>query len=194
MITKTEYEAAVAQKEAAEKTMAAYHKQKGERADQRYKEFREGDKPYTADELTWAAATRCPCGHGMAYVTECGSQRFWDCSAILTGVADQNITHGAQAPFAFYSIKSDDQPSANGASTRKPGPISPNVAFVDPIRGGQDMEGAMALAKQVLIIEREDDRKAKLEQILRESVNIYCRVLRAMIIIKDLARNKEEEE
>jgi hypothetical protein len=81
--------------------------------------------------LTYAAFARCPCGAGMAYdpVGESGKPfgGYWDCSAILLGVADKSVKHSAQLPFAFYEIKSDQQPSAGGATTRpkQPDPTTP---------------------------------------------------------------------
>jgi len=79
-------------------------------------------------KLTYAADLRCPCGAGMAYapiLTEDTTlpQRwpyngYWDCSAILDGTADTKAKHEAQLPFSFYEIKSENQPSANGSTTR----------------------------------------------------------------------------
>lgn len=69
--------------------------------------------------MIYAAYVRCPCGAGMAY--EDNSDPFagyWDCSAILLGTADVNVKHEAQLPFVFYEIKSEKQPSAEGATTR----------------------------------------------------------------------------
>lgn len=80
---------------------------------------------YKDNKLRYAAFERCACGAGMAYpkgepLTEINS---WECSDILTGRAlakdleCKNI-HTGQMPFAFYEVKSEDQPSANGATTR----------------------------------------------------------------------------
>jgi len=69
--------------------------------------------------LVYAAYDRCPCGAGLAYVP--GSNPTagnWDCSKILLGTADKEVTHTAKLPFIFYEIKSETQPSANGATTR----------------------------------------------------------------------------
>lgn len=80
-----------------------------------------------AERLVYAAYSRCPCGAGLAYdpCHEDESSVFrgplfgcWDCSAILLGTADQNVKHTGKLPFAFYEIKSEDQPSVNGATTR----------------------------------------------------------------------------
>lgn len=74
-------------------------------------------------KMTYAATSRCPCGAGLAYDDSCIEEPFkipsyWDCSAILLGTADPNVQHTARLPFTFYEIKSENQPSANGATTR----------------------------------------------------------------------------
>lgn len=79
-------------------------------------------------KLVYSATARCPCGAGLAYPEggpgdESSPHRwpyngYWDCSAIMAGTADPEVTHTAKLPFAFYEIKSEDQPSARGASTR----------------------------------------------------------------------------
>lgn len=66
--------------------------------------------------LVYAAYDRCPCGAGLAYGGE--AKDYWDCSAILLGTADESVTHTARLPFVFYEIKSENQPSAHGATTR----------------------------------------------------------------------------
>lgn len=76
-------------------------------------------KPFTPDELRFAATSRCPCGAGIAYpkgMEPMGG--FWDCSAILLHTDDKTKTHTDRLPFAFYEIESEDQPSAGGATTR----------------------------------------------------------------------------
>ena len=72
------------------------------------------------DDLIYAATVRCPCGAGMAYRE---GDDAWDCSAILLGTAvpsgePGSVKHEARLPFVFYEIKSEKQPSANGATTR----------------------------------------------------------------------------
>lgn len=74
-------------------------------------------------ELIYAATARCPCGAGLAYATGIGPHGFWDCSDILTGRAaatgqPESKPHCARYPFAFWSITSESQPSAHGATTR----------------------------------------------------------------------------
>lgn len=78
---------------------------------------------FTLDEIRFAAYVRCDCGAGMAYPKNIGSFGHWYCSDILLGRAvpkdDANSkSHLHPMPFTFYEIKSEDQPSANGATTR----------------------------------------------------------------------------
>lgn len=78
--------------------------------------------------MTFAATARCECGAGMAYDETCVMEPFrgpsyWDCSAILLGDAIPSgqpgaVRHTDRLPFAFYEIKSENQPSARGATTR----------------------------------------------------------------------------
>lgn len=80
-----------------------------------------------AERIVYAAFSRCPCGAGMAYdpVTNDADSVFvgtyagyWDCSAIILGTQDDAATHTAKLPFSFYNLKSEGQPSVNGATTR----------------------------------------------------------------------------
>jgi len=82
-----------------------------------------------AERMIYAAYERCPCGEGLAYdpAFEDANSPFkgplsgyWDCSAIILGTENKEIKHTAKLPFSFYEIKSEYQPSANGATTRKP--------------------------------------------------------------------------
>jgi len=66
----------------------------------------------------------------MAYVRggtdEPGGGRYWDCADILTGRAVDSgkpgsVMHTGRAPFVFYEIKSEGQPSACGLTTRPAG-------------------------------------------------------------------------
>lgn len=68
-------------------------------------------------ELVYSAAARCPCGAGLAYLKD-GGDNYWDCAKIWLGTADRDVQHTAKLPFAFYEIKTENQPSANGATTR----------------------------------------------------------------------------
>jgi len=79
----------------------------------------------SARKMTYAATARCPCGAGLAYDDTCVGSPFrgpsyWDCSEILLGTADKTVQHTAKLPFVFYEIKSENQPSAKGATTRPP--------------------------------------------------------------------------
>lgn len=77
--------------------------------------------------LIYAATKRCLCGAGLAYEPggESGRpiQGYWDCSAILLGEAiptgePGSVQHVDRLPFTFYEIKSEQQPSAQGQTTR----------------------------------------------------------------------------
>lgn len=113
-ISEKEYAQAVRQKDEADKIINAFHKQKAEQFKQRL----ESGKPFTDDDLVYSATAVCECGHGLAYPKDCGPGHYWDCSAILKGVAYPDLKHTAKLPFAFYDVKSENQPSANGATTR----------------------------------------------------------------------------
>lgn len=81
------------------------------------KKIRDGI-PFAPSELRYAATVRCPqCGAGLAYPLDSGPLAAWYCSERLLNPNDENSGHET-FPFAFYSIKSEDQPSANGATTR----------------------------------------------------------------------------
>lgn len=81
------------------------------------------------DRLCFAAYDRCPCGYGMAYdpTGEVASNKDsplrtpsqWECAGILMGTADPKVTHQSPLPFAFWEVKSENQPSARGATTRE---------------------------------------------------------------------------
>ena len=114
MITKEQFEAAKLQRDEAQSTIDTYCREQAEAFEKRMKD----DPIFTDDELRYAAVDLCPCGHGMAYPKGCGIHHYWDCSAILKGIADPNVEHAARLPFVFYSLKSEDQPSANGRTTR----------------------------------------------------------------------------
>lgn len=73
---------------------------------------------FSEDELVYAAYARCECGLGMAYPKKIGMFGSWYCSGMLTHTLDHSKTHSSPLPFAMWEVKSEDQPSANGASTR----------------------------------------------------------------------------
>ena len=117
MIPKEQYKEAVEQHRSAQKIIDEYHIERLKRFEERLKT----NPIFTDDELRYSATERCPCGHGLAYPKECGVNHYWDCSAILKGIADTEVTHTDRLPFAFCSIKGE---SALNGTTRlniKPG-------------------------------------------------------------------------
>jgi hypothetical protein len=77
------------------------------------------------ERIIYAAYASCDCGAGLAYdpASPEGHRGSWDCSDILLGVAKpkghaESKKHSAPLPFAFYEVKSERQPSANGSTTR----------------------------------------------------------------------------
>lgn len=115
MISKEQYEKAIKQIEEAEKVTAEYHRQRQELFNERMAR----NPVFTDDELVYAAFSRCPCGAGLAHPKDCGPTHYWDCSAILKGNADKDITHSGTYPFVFYSIKSETSQRAYGQTTRE---------------------------------------------------------------------------
>lgn len=104
------------------------------------------------DRLIYAANARCNCGAGLAYDPANKGDKDspfkgpnkWECGDILrykTLTLDEQAvvaskTHDRGFPFAFYEIKSENQPSANGQTTRPPplinGGLSKSEAFTNP--------------------------------------------------------------
>lgn len=90
-------------------------------------------QPFTDDELVYAAWTRCECGAGMAYPKDIGFHGSWICSEQMTNPkrwtnydnktykTEDGKLHSKDLPFSFWSVKSEGQPSANGATTRPKG-------------------------------------------------------------------------
>jgi hypothetical protein len=84
------------------------------------------NEPVKAEDLVFAATSRCPCGAGLAYKKGENTNPdspfkladHWDCSAILIG---RDVKHTAKLPFVFWKVKSENQPSAGGATTRPGG-------------------------------------------------------------------------
>lgn len=81
------------------------------------------------EQLIYAATARCMCGAGLAYNrATAGVRGSWKCSATLlydTAAPERQAETKAAAhtnplPFAFYEVKSENQPSAGGATTRPP--------------------------------------------------------------------------
>ena len=105
MITKEQYEQAVKSVEDGEEIIRAYHKEKAEAFEQRMK----SNPIFTDDELRYSARSLCPCGHGLAYPKGCGINHYWDCSAILKGIADPAVEHTDRLPFSFYNVKAESE-------------------------------------------------------------------------------------
>lgn len=91
------------------------------------RDAREKERPLI-DRLFFSAGARCECGLGLAYdpLGLAGGDKEsplhlpnqWECSGILLGTADQAVTHTRPLSFSLYEVKSENQPSANGATTR----------------------------------------------------------------------------
>lgn len=120
MITETQYQEAIANKKAAEEIINAYGKQSIENFRARWERFDKHNEVFTDSELVYAAIARCKkCGAGMAHPKDCDPWHQWTCSSVLKGIGTDK---GHEAlPFSMYEVKSEEQPSANGATTR---PIS----------------------------------------------------------------------
>lgn len=115
MITKEQYEEAVSTNDKAEEIINAYHKQQANNFEFKWGKFKAGELVFKDEELLYAAYARCDaCNAGLAYPKECAGFHFWSCSDELKGLTKGHATF----PFAFYSIKSEGQPSAGGNTTR----------------------------------------------------------------------------
>lgn len=80
-------------------------------------------RAYLADELRFAATSRCTCGAGLAYHRDAHEIRdgAWRCSAAMMHALptpDPFAGQHKELPFMVYEVKSEDQPSAQGATTR----------------------------------------------------------------------------
>ena len=75
---------------------------------------------YTDDDLRYAAYARCVCGAGLAYPKgyDLRDVHCFSCSDLLKGIKRPGVMHTEPLPFVFYEIKTEDQPSACGATTR----------------------------------------------------------------------------
>lgn len=120
-VTKEQYDDAVALKDKAQETINEFFRQKRERFDLRIKE----NPIFTDDELFYSASSLCPCGHGLAYPKECGPSHYWDCSAILKGIADTNVKHTGQLPFMFYDVKGESENNGTTRGVCRPKPEVP---------------------------------------------------------------------
>lgn len=117
MITKQEYEEAKTKRDEAEKIIIAYGRQSIEDFQARWKRFEEQGEFFKDEDLNYAATARCEkCGAGLAYPKNADMRHQWTCSNVLKGIGTDK-GHSA-FPFMFYEIKSEGQPSAQGATTR----------------------------------------------------------------------------
>jgi len=116
MITEQQYSEALEQEKIAKEIISQYNLEKLEGFKQRMK-----DNPiFTDDELHYSAISLCPCGHGLAYPKECSPWHYWDCSAILKGVADPKVIHTGQLPFIFYNVKGESEHNGTTRGVFKP--------------------------------------------------------------------------
>lgn len=115
-VTEEEYQKARKAKEEAEKVLEAFFKQEADDFDARWAAYESGEKFFTEEEIRYSAGARCEqCNAGLAYPLNCGGHHHWSCSAQLKGeIKEKHHTFA----FAFWSIKSEDQPSAQGHTTR----------------------------------------------------------------------------
>lgn len=109
-ITKEQYDEAVQKQKESEQVILGYHRQKAEDFQERLRT----NPIFTVDELFFSREARCPCGAGLAYPKECGTGHYWDCSAILMGTHDENVTHTDKKPFSFWDVKGE----RDGRTTR----------------------------------------------------------------------------
>lgn len=95
--------------------------QEAQDTDARIQKALRGEGDFQPLELHYAAVDRCRCGHGMAYPEHIGPMGgAWYCSAILKGVAPHGSEHSGALPFAFWSVKSEDQCYRVGGRSTRP--------------------------------------------------------------------------
>ena len=84
-------------------------------------------RTFSDSELRYSATFRCPCGAGIAYPPDgrpvesvFNMPDRWECADILTGRSkpDDGKVYGGPWFFSYFKVNSEDQPSANGATTR----------------------------------------------------------------------------
>ncbi len=105
MITEKEYKEAVEKSREQTKIINQYHKEKKETFEKRMIE----NPIFTDDELVYSESSLCTCGHGLAYPKDCGPGHYWDCSATLKGLRDEDVPHTSALPFSMYSVKSENR-------------------------------------------------------------------------------------
>lgn len=120
MVTKEQYDEAVKLKDQLQAVINEYHREQQEAFDKRLL-----DNPiFTDEDLTYSSNALCPCGYGLAYPNGCGVHHYWDCSAILKGIADKTQKHCDQLPFSVYAVTSE-----NGTLTTR-GVFNPRTARI----------------------------------------------------------------
>jgi hypothetical protein len=105
MITDEQYREALEKEADAKQIIRQYFAEKEERLQKRLAD----GEPLTDEELKYSAVTLCPCGHGLAYPKEASPHHYWDCSAILKGIADKTVDHTAKLPFMYYDVKGESE-------------------------------------------------------------------------------------
>lgn len=111
------------QKEPLQNKLNKLYKKESDEVEAKIKRCNAMKDKFDAKDLLFSAYSRCACGAGLAYPEGIGMHGAWYCSDILLGRATAAGQEGAKThddgfPFAFYEIKSENQPSANGATTR----------------------------------------------------------------------------
>lgn len=82
-------------------------------------EQRLGNDNFEDHELVYAAWQRCSkCHAGFAHPKNIGGHGAWYCSTMLKDKTAKQADHDQGYGFTTFSIKSEGQPSANGATTR----------------------------------------------------------------------------
>ena len=118
-VSHAKYLRSVAKRDAAEKVIHEYQRQQAESFKVRWEAFGKGKRFFEKGDLIFAATQRCAaCGAGLAYPKGCGPDHQWTCSAVLMGTFDRAVDNHGAFPFSMYEIKSEEQPSAHGATTR----------------------------------------------------------------------------
>lgn len=114
MISESEYNAAIAQRAAADAVISQFHGEKIEAFTARWEAYKRGESSFADEELIYSAETRCEqCGAGLAHPKDCGAFHRWDCSEALTGRGPKDH---ASFSFTFWSVKVEDR--AEGKTTR----------------------------------------------------------------------------
>lgn len=123
-VTEDEYKQSIKDEKAAQLVQRRWFHQNRIAYEARLAEFRNG-RFFTKDELCYSSDAKCSCGYGVAYPKMTNNMHDkWTCAAVLLGRHAPNTQHDA-FPFAFYEIKSEDQPSAYGRTTRNSEPYNP---------------------------------------------------------------------